>query len=223
MDQHYHLPTELARFYYPPPPWVLRGSGLIATFRVQAEQVRALVPEPLSLVSLPGGLAMGYLAVWRYGAGSTLEYSELLAGVMARHRLRFGPYVTHIGVNTRPSQRAGRELWYLPKELWEFDWTFGEQTTEVRVWDGARLICVVGGAPSNARFLPLRTSLTFLNLRGTQVATIKGDFDVGIAPVPWDLQIGPDGPLLALTPAGRRLSFALKGVAEVQPLEVQEQ
>jgi hypothetical protein len=171
-------------------------------------------------VSLPGGLAVGYLAVWRYGAGSTLEYSELLAGVLARHRLRFSPYVTHIGVDSQPAQRAGRELWYLPKQLWSFEWDFEQPDTSVRVWDNSRLICTIGGVPTNTRFLPLQTSVTFLNTRGTKAATIRGDFDLRTAPVAWKLQIGRDSPLVPLAPAGRLLTLALKGTARVHGLEI---
>jgi hypothetical protein len=222
MAEGFHLPTELARLYYPPPPWRLYGSALLASFRVQAETVAPLVPAPLSLVRLPGGLVTGYLAVWRYSAGSTLQYSELLAGVLARHRTRIAPYVTHAGVDSQPAQRAGRELWYLPKQLWQFEWTFDQPETAVRVWDGIRLVCTISGVPTNAHFWPLHTSVTFLNTRGTAAATITGKFDLGVAPAPWQLQIGSDSPLVPLKPAGRLLTFALKGSADVEALHVLE-
>jgi hypothetical protein len=217
------IPTELAEIYYPPPPWLLHGSALVATFPVRAAAVEAFTPAPLSLMRLPGGLAMGYLGVARYVPGSTLSYSELVAGVLVRHRTRFAPYITHIGVDSEPSQRAGRELWYLPKQLWQFEWELEQPEIGVRVWDGIRLVCAISGAPANARLLPLQMGLTFLNLRGTDAATFKGDFALRMAPRAWKLQIGPDGPLVPLAPAGRTFSFVIKGAVTLHGLHVLEQ
>lgn len=216
-----HIPTALSRVSYPPPPWLLYGSALFASFRVQAERVAALIPPPLSLIRI-GSLAAGYLFVARYGPGSTLEYSELIAGTTVRYGRRFGLFVTHIGVDSQVSQRGGQELWYMPKHLWQFEWGNAPPETQVRVWDGTRLVCTLSGAPLKATFWTLHTSLTFLNLRGSDVAIITSEFDVGVAPIPWEFQLGPDGPLTPLTPIGRLVTFALKGGIEVQALHVLE-
>ncbi len=223
MSDSFSLPTELSHIYYPPPPWLLWGSALVAVFSVRAADAEALVPAPLSLVRVPGGLAAGYLAVMRYGAGSTLEYSELIAGVLVRHKTRFGPFVTHIGVDSQPAQRAGRELWYLPKQRWHFEWAFDQPEASVQVWDGIRLVCAISQVPRNARMWPLRTSTTFLNLRGQDVGTITGNFDIRITSTPWRLQPGPDGPLMPLKPASRVLTFVARGVAQLQGLEIVEE
>jgi hypothetical protein len=217
MSESPHPPhtSALAQVYYPPPPWVLYGSGLVASFRVRASAVAGLVPAPLSLVRLPGDLALGYLAAWRYGSGSTLEYSELLSGVLARHRFTVAPFVTHIGVDTRVAQRAGREHWHLPKQHWSFEWYFDASETSLRVWDGPALVCMLGGVPVNTRMLPLQTSVTFLNMHDHRPATITGQFDIKLAAVTMQVQVGPDGPLAPLLPRGRLLSVALKGQATV--------
>jgi hypothetical protein len=188
---------------------------LVASFRVRASAVAALVPAPLSLVRFPGDLALGYLAAWRYGSGSTLEYSELLSGVLARHRFTVAPFVTHIGVDTRVAQRAGREHWHLPKQHWSFEWYFDASETSLRVWDGSALVCMLGGVPVNTRMLPLQTSVTFLNMHDHRPATISGQFDIKLATVTMQVQVGPDGPLAPLLPRGRLLSVALKGRATV--------
>ncbi|NJL34603.1 MAG: acetoacetate decarboxylase family protein, partial [Chloroflexaceae bacterium] len=142
------------------------------------------------------------------------------AGTFVRYGSRFGLYVSHIGVDNDVSQRAGRELWYLPKHRWHFEWQHDELATSVRVWDGSRLVCAISDAPVKAAFWPLRTSVTFLNLRGTDVATITGKFNLGVAAIPWQFQPGPDGPLTLFKPIGRVFTFALKGTAEVQSLQV---
>lgn len=210
--------TALARDY-PPPPWTLWGSALVASFAVRAEAVAPLVPAPLKLVSIPGGLAIGYLAVCRYGPGSTLEYSELIAGVLVRHGLRPGPYVSHIAVDSHRSQRAGRELWHLPKQLWRFEWHLQPPQTSVRVWDGIRLVCAMSEAPHSTRLWPLRANLPFLNPIDDAIALLVGDADVRVAWVPWRLQIGPDGPLTAFQPVGPLLTAAVKGRIHVHPLQ----
>jgi hypothetical protein len=224
---HEHEPptpeTVLSRIYYPPAPWLLRGSALAATFAVRAEAVAGLVPEPLKLVRVPFGLAMGYIGVARYSIGSTLEYSELVAGVVARYQNHIGPYVTHIGVNRSIAQRAGRELWYLPKQLWHFEWVFDQPETSVRIWDGVRLVCSISEAPLEATFWPFRNRLSFLNLRGTDVALIPGDFNLGLATLTCKLQIGPDGPLTPLKPVGPLVTVAAKGTVEVLPLQFFDQ
>jgi hypothetical protein len=214
--------SALSPIYYPPPPWLLHGSAMAASFAVAADAVAELVPEPLRLVTMWGGLAFGYLGVARYGLGSTLPYSELVAGVMVRHGSRFGPYVTHIGVDNETAQRAGRELWYLPKQLWQFAWELEQPERSVHVWDGARLVCRISGVPANARLLPIHTTVNFINMRGTDVATISGDFDLRMAHASWRLQLGPDGPLTALRPRGPLLTIVTKGVIDVHPLQVLE-
>lgn len=210
----------LARRSSPPPPWRLWGSALVATFAVRAAAVRPFIPAPLSLLSLPGGLATGYIGVWRYGAASTLQYSELVAGVLVRHRWRVAPYITHIGVDSLPAQQAGREYWYLPKQLWQFEWQFGELENGVHVWEGSRLVCAISEVPINAGLWPLRRSISFLTMRGEDVALITGDFDVRMAYTPWKLQPGPDSPLLPLKPTGPVATLVLKGVVDVHPLQV---
>lgn len=208
---------------YPLPPWRLWGSALVASFIVRAETAAALVPDPLTLVRLPGDLATGYVAAWRYVPGSTLEYNELVAGVLARYGNRFGFYVTHIGVDSERSQRAGRDLWYLPKQFWQFDWQLDQPETSLHVWEGARLVCAMNHVPVQTRLWPLQISLNFFTLRGRDVAIIPGTFDVRIANLPWRLQFGPDSPLAPLQPVGPAfltVTLALKGMVEVEALQV---
>lgn len=204
---------------YPPPPWTLWGSALVASFAVRAEAVAPLIPSSLKLVTIPGGLAIGYLAVCKYGPGSTLEYSELIAGILVRHGMRPGPYVTHIAVDSPRSQRGGRDLWHLPKQLWRFEWELEPPQTTVRVWDGVRLVCVLSEAPHAVRLWPLRMSLPFLNPIDDAVALLVGDADGRIARVPWRLQLGPDGPLTAFEPVGPKLTAVVKGRIHVHPLQ----
>ncbi len=209
--------TALSRDY-PPPPWMLWGSALTATFAVRAAAVAAFVPAPLKLLTLPRGLAIGYLAIWRYGPGSTLEYSELIAGVLVRHKTRPGPYVTHIAVDNPRSQRAGREIWHLPKQLWRFEWEFDPKATSVQVWDGVRLVCRASNAATSARLWPVRANLPFLNPVGENITLLIGDADVRVSPLSWRLQLGNDGPLASFAPVGPVVTAVVKGNVQVPPL-----
>lgn len=205
---------------YPPAPWTLQGSALTAAFPVRAEAAAALVPAPLSLVSLPGGLAMAFLGVARYGPGSTLEYSELVAGLVVRHGVRVGPYVSHIAVDNQRSQRGGIELWHLPKQLWRFEWELDTEQSTVRVWDGVLLVCTISEAPASARLWPLRLTVPFLQPVGANVALLNAEFALRTNRAPWQLQIGPSGPLTALRPAGPLLTTVARGQVVIPALEI---
>lgn len=210
--------TSLARDY-PPPPWTLMGSVLLAAFAVRAEALAPLVPPPLGLVTLPGGLAMGFIGVGRYGPGSTLEYNELIAGAMVRVGNRRGPAITHIGVDSPRSQRGGIELWHLPKQLWHFDWELGPLRASVRVWQGVTLVCALSEIPLNARLWPLKTSVPFLHHTGEGPALLVSDFNLRLNRAPWQLQLGTDGPLTMFKPVGPVLSGVARGQMQIQPLQ----
>ncbi len=213
--------TALLTHGYPPPPWTLWGSALAASFLVRSSAVEDLVPPPLKLLTLPGSRAFGQLAIARYGPGSTLEYSELIATVLVRHGVRIASYVTHIAVDNFRSQCGGREIWHLPKQFWRFEWHLEPPEASIRVWDGVRLVCSLTRAPLNARFWPVRTRLPVLVPTGEKVSLLLSEIDARFARVAWQLQPGPDSPLAAFKPAGRLLTTAMKGrlhIPALQPL-----
>jgi hypothetical protein len=203
---------------YPPPPWTLAGSFLNASFALRAKAVAALVPEPLKLVTLPGGLALGSVTIGRYGPGSTLEYNELIAAVAVRYGRRPGIYVTHIGVDNNASLRGGRELWNLPKQLWRFEWEFDPLRISLRVWDGVNLVCAISEVSHSARLWPLRGPLTTFTVRNGIVAVIPSEGDMRCNRTPWRWQPGPDSPLALFQPAGPMLTTVARGRMYVQPL-----
>lgn len=223
MDEHRSIPSEITRIYYPPPPWLLQGSALFATFGVPLERIEQLgtvLPEPLSLVSLPGRVAMGYLLINRYTFGSTLEYSELIAGLVVRRGYRLGPYILQAGVDNERAQRAWRDLWRLPRQLWHFAWNFSQPETSVQVWDGLRLVCTLSGIPQKTRLFPLSLTTSTYAQVGGQLVTLPSDLSVRVARTTWHLQVGPDGPLATLQPASHLVTFVVKGMVELQPPEI---
>ncbi len=212
--------TSLARITYPAPPWVLWGSMLVATFLLRADAVRERIPDPLQLITLPGGFAMGFIAVSRYTAGSTREYSEVLAGTVVRYHNHYGPFITESGVDDRQAQMGGQEIWKLPRQLWRFDWEFDERETRVRVWDGVRLVLQISDVPTQARLFPSSLHASMLNAVAGQAALIPGTYMIRATSAAWNLQLPPDSPLAYLRPTSPIATLIIKGVADVDALKV---
>jgi hypothetical protein len=122
---------------YPKPPWILRGEAIIAAKRVAANVARSFVPADLDLFHVLPGSTLAILALIRYGAGSTLQYRELIvAPAIVRVGWRVGSWISHIHVDSEPSLRAGREIWGVPKQLAQFTWSQNQietHDTPVRV------------------------------------------------------------------------------------------
>ncbi len=210
-------PNELARVYYPPPPWLQIGSGLFASFSVAADAVRTLLPDSLSLFGLPGNRAMGFVLLTRYVRGSTMQYSELNGGVLVRDGLRPVPCVLVSGASELAACRAGTEYWHLARQHWQFEWTFDQFVTLVQVWDGARLVCRLSGVPQTAQFFTVHRTMHTLLPHADQLHVLETDVNVGVSRVSFGVQMGPDGALAAWHPLGQLLTFALKGTVELRP------
>lgn len=132
-----------------PPPWPLRGHGLMALY----------VPAP--------GAPLGALMLLRYASSPVGPYDELLwveAPVASPAGPR--PRVRSIVVSTRESMVWGRRNWGLPKRLAGFEWEGEPECGQVRVtgedgravahlayrWSGPRLPVTTALVPG-----PLRT------------------------------------------------------------------
>ena len=147
---------------YPTAPWTLQGYALQTLQLIDIEQVRPLIPPEFEIVSvLPGKTVAGvYLSY--YGSGSVLEYSELIVvpGAVS-YSGKIGGWVSHIYVNNSDSVAGGREIWGLPKELAEFTWEQGTQSTSgydnrLSVRQGEQLLCCFSyNQPSFGLHLPL--------------------------------------------------------------------
>lgn len=129
---------------YPPAPWHLSGEGVQVIQSVDVRDVRGLVPPELDVVSIWPGRTLGVVALAHYGAGSVMEYDELIiAPAVVRHRGRLGVWVSHIYVDHPLSVQGGREIWGVPKELAEFRWEDDGRTGRVQAIYQGRVICQV--------------------------------------------------------------------------------
>jgi hypothetical protein len=113
----------ITKLAYPSPPWTLAGEAFVAMRAVPSQVARSLLPKELQLVQVVPGKTIGLVALIRYGAGSSLQYHELIvAPALVRHGFRVGAWISHIYVDSEPSMHAGREIWGLPKQLAAFSW-----------------------------------------------------------------------------------------------------
>ncbi|MFR9728161.1 acetoacetate decarboxylase family protein [Saccharopolyspora sp. MS10] len=195
---------------YPPEPWRLRGSLHLTLWRIPEGDLPATpVRTPPLLVGGSGFVGTAWVV---YGPGSVLEYEELLAAVLVRDRRSPRAHISHIWVNSAPSQRGGRELWGIPKERAEFQVRSdtGDTRTARAAGFGAAGIAAAGFART-AR-LPGSAPFAFRiaqDLNGFQQTGVRG-----ASPVSWcasDWRFDPDGPLGWL--GGRRpvASLAMAG------------
>ncbi|GAA2446730.1 acetoacetate decarboxylase family protein [Streptomyces macrosporus] len=122
---------------HPPAPWRFRGRLWAGVFPARHRQ-----PVPADLRPLPGGSSHLVVGLVRYREG-TLRYDELAVGPLVRRGARAGLLIDRIWVSDPVSVRGGRDIWGLPKELAEFDWT----DRSVRVSDRAGLLAELAFRP----------------------------------------------------------------------------
>lgn len=123
----------------PPAPWDLAGDFFAVGGLMPVARARPFVPDDLEIVTVLPGLTLGAIAAARYGAGSILEYSELVVvPALVRAGEAVGGWISHIYVDDPTSQLGGQSIWGLPKELATFEWetqveTRGADSTLLRV------------------------------------------------------------------------------------------
>ena len=142
---------------YPQAPWTLKGFAFQTLHLIDIAKASPFIPPELAIVSAAPGKTLGGVYLAQYGAGSSLEYNELIvvAGVVRREQT-IGAWVSHIYVDNPDSVAGGREIWGLPKELAAFDWQVGAQRVVVQQDD--RVLCSLS---SSWRVSLLRQTITF--------------------------------------------------------------
>lgn len=119
--------------WFPPPPWLLRGSAVL----------------------VPAAAGRRGLLLAAYGDGATLAYHELIVfGGVRRAGLRVGWEVAAIWVDSAASRDGGRAIWGLPKQLATFRWSEGRVSVADR--DGSAIVVANVQSFGDARMpLPL--------------------------------------------------------------------
>jgi hypothetical protein len=167
---------------YPKAPWTLQGYALQTCQLLDAERVRPFIPPQFELVCVLPGKTVGGIYVSHYGAGSVLEYSELIviAGLV-RYSGQIGGWVSHIYVDNADSVAGGRNIWGLPKELAEFIW---EKNTSANlafknrllVRQGERTLCQFSYNPPNFE-LQLPLSANAFSMKSGSIMLFKSQLE----------------------------------------------
>lgn len=125
---------------YPAAPWSLHGYALQTAHVLDIAAARPLVPAELTIVSVFPGKTLGGVYLANYGAGSALQYSELIVvAAIVQRSGKIGPWISHIYVDNPDSVAGGREIWGLPKELADFSWS----AAAVEVRQQERSLCTL--------------------------------------------------------------------------------
>lgn len=200
---------------FPAEPWDLRGQMYLSIWSLPAARIPAL-PAALAAVVRPlsiGGRGLVGTAWVRYEPGGVLQYRELLAAVLVRHRGRPRVSISDIWVDSPASRDGGRQLWGIPKELAELELDPADGGgLAARAWTPAGPIAQA--VFSTGRRYPGRWPFRFsvVQLRDGQVAVtpVRGSAVAQRATATWRPQ--PGGGLAALS--GRRplLTVALRDV-----------
>ncbi|GAB4227855.1 MAG: acetoacetate decarboxylase family protein [Elainellaceae cyanobacterium] len=128
---------------HPAAPWTLQGQAIVSLHAVDVNRVRPFLPPGLEAVQILPGKMLGGIYVSTYGDGSVLKYNELIAFCgPIRCGDRLGSWVTHIYVDDPTSVAGGRNIWGLPKQMADFQWTKGDQS-QATVHRGEQLLCRV--------------------------------------------------------------------------------
>src|SRR5215212_5865300 len=96
---------------YPPAPWKLKGLVLQSIRHIPLKKARLFIPPELHIVPVLPNRTLGLVYIARYGAGSALEYNELIVSpALTRYQRRFGFWISHIYVDNETSMAGGRSL-----------------------------------------------------------------------------------------------------------------
>lgn len=170
---------------HPPPPWHLFGELII---------VPALV-RPRAL----GGVLLA-----NYTSG-TLVYREL---IVFSHATRRGMVVSHIYVDDERSLSGGHDIWGLPKELAEFEYT---PTRFCARQNGGTLL------EASIRRRPGRLPLLIPAPIVSPAGATTGHARIKAAPALVALDVPPSSPFAALGLSGTRLALAGDDMALTMP------
>ncbi|WP_404790054.1 acetoacetate decarboxylase family protein [Altericista sp. CCNU0014] len=125
---------------YPPAPWQLYGTAFQTVQLIDLERSQTFIPPTFEVVTILPGKTLGGIYVSIYRGNSTLAYSEaIVVAGLVRYGNQFGAWISHIYVDNPESVAGGRNIWGLPKELAEFEWS--EDAVKVR--QGNSNLCLV--------------------------------------------------------------------------------
>lgn len=190
---------------YPQAPWILQGYAFLTLQPLDINRVCPLVPSELEIISVWPGKTLGGVYLSYYGAGSVLEYSELIViAAITGYRGKLGGWVSHIYVDNPDSVAGGREIWGLPKELAEFTWAKGDAygkdsvlRDRVTVRQGNRLLCSFSYAQQGLGWRQWLGASGFSTL-GSDLLSYPAELDARLGLVSSQLEVPGESPFTSL-------------------------
>ena len=162
--------------HHPPPPWHLFGELIVVHALVQAR-------------------ALGGVLLANYTSG-TLVYREL---IVFSHATARGMVVSHIYVDDEQSLSGGREIWGLPKELADFEYT--PTRFAARQNGGTLLEAAIRRRPGR---IPLLIPAPIVSDAGATLGYAR----VKAAPALVTIDVPPSSPFASLGLSGTRPALA---------------
>jgi acetoacetate decarboxylase len=182
---------------YPAAPWILEGFSLQTLHLLDIGRVRPFIPSELNIVSVLPGKTLGGVYVASYGAGSTMEYNELIVVSGLLHRgSKIGAWISHIYVDHPDSVAGGREIWGLPKQMAEFTWNVGKLPS-VQVKQGDQHLCTLSSSWQLSGWQQPLSGPVFSILK-TQLLQFTGEGKLKLHLAGVDLSLSPASPLVEL-------------------------
>jgi acetoacetate decarboxylase len=178
---------------YPPAPWRLAGDALLCVKRVSTATARPFVPGSLRIVEAGPDQTLSVLYLARYGTGASLQYHELIVTcAVVRRGLHVGAWVSHIYVDHPASIAGGREIWGLPKQLAQFEWS--QDGCEIAVNVGSQPLCRLRSDTAQIR-APLPIYAPVMSHVSGRLATFHAAGRGWVGRVGCEVSMPLDGPL----------------------------
>ncbi|MFW6296363.1 MAG: acetoacetate decarboxylase family protein [Halothece sp.] len=188
---------------YPQAPWQLKGYAIQTLQLVDVDQVRPLIPAELSVVSVFPGKTLGGIYLSSYGAGSTLEYNELIViAAIARYQDKTGSWVSHLYVDDSDSLAGGREIWGLPKEIASFTWEkdstpLAKYSDRVTVRQGTATLCRLSFNQPQLK-LPIPFKMGSFGLQSANILFFNSEFKGDLGLTNSEVDLPPESPFSQL-------------------------
>jgi hypothetical protein len=181
------------------------------TFRlVDVDKARLCVPPELEVVSILPGKTLGAVYVANYGAGSALEYNELIVSpALTRRGSTIRHWISHIYVDNTDSMAGGREIWGLPKEMAQFEWSQDRREIDIRQ-DSRRLCTVRSGSP---RWLfPIPVLLFTFSILGTNLLAFRVTITGQLGLAGGQVDVSAESPFAVLNLAATGLTLSMQNI-----------
>jgi len=148
-----------------PPPWTLKGEGIILIYRFDKTWVEGAGLLPPSLQGKARG-GLGYVMLVDYQESPVGPYRELLL-IPGKFGKKGKQTITHIFVDSPQSLSSGRKNWNIPKELASFHWKKEKNRDHIQVETEKGVVFSAEISHGGLSF-PISTSLLPLRLVQTR-------------------------------------------------------